>query len=211
MRRARSVRQCPDALPPADHAVRERVNTEPSPETDSELQELTGRVAAGDHDAFARLYGAMVGPVYGLTLKMLRDAAQAEEVAREVMVEVWRTAARFQAERGSVRTWVMTLAHRRAVDRIRSVQAVSDRENRSATRDRTRAVDEVGAQVEARCEYEQVRHCLRSLTEPQREAITLTYYEGLTYREVAASLSAPLGTVKARLRDALVRLRDGVS
>jgi RNA polymerase sigma-70 factor (ECF subfamily) len=178
-----------------------------------DLQELISRVAQGDQEAFGRVYDLVSGPVLGLVRSVLRDPAQSEEVAQEVLVEVWRTAARFQPARGSGMTWVLTLAHRRAVDRVRSAQASADREQRAALLDRTPAYDEVTEQVEARLEREQVRRCLRALTELQRQSVTLAYYRGLAYREVAELLSVPLGTVKTRMRDGLIRLRDclGVS
>jgi RNA polymerase sigma-70 factor (ECF subfamily) len=141
-------------------------------------------------------------------LKVLRDPAQSEEVAQEVMVEVWRHAARYRPEQGSVMAWVMTMAHRRAVDRVRSEQAATERDRRTALRAHAPAYDQVSEEVTARLESEQVRRCLRSLTELQRQAVTLAYYQGYTYREVATSLEAPLGTVKTRLRDGLIRLRD---
>ncbi|MFE9395350.1 sigma-70 family RNA polymerase sigma factor [Streptomyces flavidovirens] len=172
------------------------------------LSDVVARVADGDQDAFATLYDSIAGPVFGLVLKVLRDPSQSEEVAQEVMVEVWRTATRFRPEQGSVMTWVMTMAHRRAVDRVRSEQAATDREQRTARRDQTPPYDQVSEEVTVRLESEQVRRCLRTLTDLQRQAVTLAYYQGYTYREVAASLSAPLGTVKTRLRDGLIRLRD---
>ncbi|MFG3495828.1 sigma-70 family RNA polymerase sigma factor [Streptomyces sp. NPDC047928] len=174
-----------------------------------DLAETLARVADGDQQAFATLYDEIAGPVYGLVLRVLRDPAQSEEVAQEVMLEVWRGATRFRPEQGGVMTWVMTIAHRRAVDRVRSEQAATERERRSARRDAgTPAYDQVSEEVAVRLESEQVRRCLRSLTELQRQAVTLAYYQGYTYREVAASLSTPLGTVKTRLRDGLIRLRD---
>ncbi|QHY94589.1 ECF RNA polymerase sigma factor SigK [Streptomyces sp. S4.7] len=178
-----------------------------------DLQELLGQVARGDQEAFARVYDMVCGPVLGLVRSVLRDPAQSEEVTQEVLLEVWRSAPRFQASRGSGMTWVLTLAHRRAVDRVRSAQASSDREHRAALLDRTPAFDEVTEQVESRLEREQVRRCVRTLTELQRQSVTLAYYQGLAYREVAELLSVPLGTVKTRLRDGLIRLRDclGVS
>jgi RNA polymerase sigma-70 factor, ECF subfamily len=178
-----------------------------------DLQQLLGLVARGDPEAFSRVYDAVCGPVLGLVRAVLRDPAQSEEVTQEVLIEVWRTAARFQPSRGSAMTWILTLAHRRAVDRVRSAQASTDRERRAALLEQTPAYDEVTEQVEARLEREQVRRCLRGLTELQRQSVTLAYYRGLAYREVAELLSVPLGTVKTRLRDGLIRLRDclGVS
>lgn len=139
---------------------------------------------------------------------MLRDHAQSEEVAQEVLVEVWRTAPRYRSDRGTAINWILTLAHRRAIDRVRSVEAAAARDSKAALLARTPEFDEVTEQVEARLEREQVRRCLRTLTEIQRQAVTLAYYRGLTYRQVAEALTLPLGTVKTRLRDGLIRLRD---
>ncbi|MEU9136581.1 sigma-70 family RNA polymerase sigma factor [Streptomyces sp. NPDC048404] len=188
--------------------MKEAVEIGLNPSAGPDLPDLMARVARGDQDAFASLYDVVAGPVLGIVSKVLRDRAQSEEVAQEVLVEVWRTAARYRPERGSVMNWVLTLTHQRAVDRVRSVEASAAREQKAALLDRTPAFDEVTEQVEARLEREQVRRCLRTLTELQRESVTLAYYRGLTYREVAELLAAPLGTVKTRLRDGLIRLRD---
>lgn len=170
--------------------------------------ELMRRVARGDEAAFERLYEVLIGPVYGAIRRIVRDPAQSEEVAQEVMVELWRTAARYSPERGSVMTFTMTLAHRRAVDRVRSAQASADREDHVGRRDAARPFDEVAEQVTARFEQEQVRRCLATLTELQRESVVLAYYGGRTYKEVGELLDTPLGTIKTRLRDGLIRLRD---
>ncbi|WP_269664845.1 sigma-70 family RNA polymerase sigma factor [Streptacidiphilus rugosus] len=164
--------------------------------------------ARGEQDAFAQLYDRIAGPVLGIVRSVVRDPAQSEEVAQEVLVEVWRTAARFRPDRGSAMSWVLTIAHRRAVDRVRSAQAATDREHKAALLDRTPAYDQVSDEVDHRLERELVRRCLRALTETQRESVVLAYYRGLTYREVAELLAVPLGTVKARMRDGLIRLRD---
>jgi len=177
--------------------------------TPDRLEELISQVARGDRDAFEAVYRQLAAPVYGLVRRVLRDPAQSEEVTQEVMVELWRTAARFDAKRGSVRTWAMTLAHRRAVDRVRSAQAATDRELRLARQAPVAgAEDDVAEVVEARLDQQRVRRCLGALTELQRESVRLAYYGGYTYREVAELLDAPLGTVKTRLRDGLIRLRD---
>jgi RNA polymerase sigma-70 factor (ECF subfamily) len=172
------------------------------------LDELLVLVARGDGLAFEALYDRVVGSVFGVIRRVLRDPAQSEEVAQEVLVEVWRTATRYDGDRGSASTWIHTMAHRRAVDRVRSAQAAHDREERVAVRDHVPAYDEVADKVEARLEQEQVRRCLQDLTDIQRESVTLAYYGGHTYREVAELLEVPLGTVKTRMRDGLIRLRD---
>ncbi|GGV14238.1 RNA polymerase sigma factor SigK [Kitasatospora herbaricolor] len=173
-----------------------------------DLRELLTKIAFGDQEAFGRLYDVVAGPVLGLVRRVLRDPAQSEEVTQEVMLEVWRTAARYQPERGEVMAWVMTLAHRRAVDRVRSAQAAADRDRRAAAQAHVPAYDEVAEQVENRLEREQVRRCLKMLTDLQRESVTLAYYRGCSYRETAEMLGVPLGTIKTRMRDGLIRLRD---
>jgi RNA polymerase sigma-70 factor (ECF subfamily) len=172
------------------------------------LDEILRSVALGDEDAFEQLYRRVAGQVLGVVQRVLRDPAQSEEVAQEVLVEVWRTATRFDPSRGSALTWVLTMAHRRAVDRVRSAQAASDREDRVARRDPQRPFDDVAEQVTDRLEHEAIRRCLGGITDLQRESVQLAYYGGNTYREVAELLGAPLGTFKTRLRDGLIRLRD---
>ncbi|WP_424188715.1 sigma-70 family RNA polymerase sigma factor [Actinokineospora sp. G85] len=178
------------------------------PPSPPDAADLLHQVARGDEQAFEGLYDLVSGPVYGLVRRIVRDPAQSEEVTQEVMLELWRTAARYVPERGSAMTWVMTLAHRRAVDRVRSAQAATDREDRAHRRETTREFDEVAEVVSTRLEHEQVRRCLSTLTNLQRESVELAYYRGLTYREVSELLGTPLGTIKTRLRDGLIRMRD---
>jgi RNA polymerase sigma-70 factor (ECF subfamily) len=173
-----------------------------------ELDLLLGRVARGDQVAFEQTYDQVAGMVYGLVRRVVRDPAQSEEVVQEVLVEVWRTASRYEPAKGSAMAWIMTMAHRRAVDRVRSEQAASDRQARVASGEQVIAYDEVAEDVEARLERERVRRCLGTLTDLQRQSVTLAYYEGYSYREVAELLTVPLGTVKTRMRDGLIRLRD---
>ncbi|MFG2497164.1 ECF RNA polymerase sigma factor SigK [Streptomyces sp. NPDC048441] len=179
-----------------------------NPDDKPDLIALMKQIADGDEQAFGQLYESVSGPVFGIVRAVVRDAAQSEEVTQEVLVEVWRHAADYQPERGSVMNWVLTLAHRRAVDRVRSVVASTAREERAARRAHMPEFDVTEAEVEARQEREDVVRCLETLSELQRESIILAYYQGLTYREVAERLSASLGTVKTRMRDGLIRLRD---
>ncbi|MGW0399733.1 ECF RNA polymerase sigma factor SigK [Streptomyces sp. NPDC003002] len=173
-----------------------------------QLEDVMEQVGRGDKDAFSVLYDAVANTVFGIVVKVVRDHAQSEEAAQEAMIDIWRQAARYRPDQGSVMTWVATIAHRRAVDRVRSAQAAANRDHDSAVRDHQRPFDEVAEQVETRLDSEQVRRCLRGLTELQRQAVTLAYYQGLTYREVAETLRAPLATIKTRMRDGLIRLRD---
>ena len=163
-------------------------------------------VARGDVAAFDAVYDLLAASVFGIVMRVIRDPAQSEEVTQDVLLEVWRSASKFDAERGSATAWVMTLAHRRAVDRVRSVQKESERERRTAAADIP--YDEVAEAVESSLERERVRRCLGSLTELQRESVTLAYYGGYTYGQVASLLGVPTGTIKTRMRDALIRLRD---
>ncbi|MEV6117218.1 sigma-70 family RNA polymerase sigma factor [Streptomyces sp. NPDC052109] len=173
-----------------------------------QADELLVLVAGGDQRAFEELYALVSGPVFGLVRRVVRDPAQSEEVAQEVLLETWRSATRYDPGRGSALSWILTLAHRRAVDRVRSARAAGEREQREALRAGEPAFDQVAEEVEAGMEREWVRRCLRRLTDLQRQSVTLAYYDGYTYREVAERLSLPLGTVKTRMRDGLTRLRE---
>jgi RNA polymerase sigma-70 factor (ECF subfamily) len=171
-----------------------------------ELRRLIALVAQGDRDAFSLLYEAVTPGVYGIALRTLRDPAHAEEVAQEVLLEVWRTASAYRPQRGEVTTWVLTIAHRRAVDRVRSAQAASLREIRVARQERY--VSESAAdETERRLDIQQVRSALAELSPVQRESLVLAYYGGHSQRQIADTLGVPLGTVKTRMRDGLQRLR----
>ncbi|WP_461001666.1 ECF RNA polymerase sigma factor SigK [Streptomonospora sediminis] len=179
------------------------------PDDEHRMAALLQRTALGDLGAFEEVYRELSGPVFGLVRRVMLDRAQAEEVTQEVFTELWRLAARFDPGRGGVRAWVLTLAHRRAVDRVRSEQSSSARmEVAGRMAPESSPPDDVAEQVEHRLEREKVRRCLRRLTDPQRETVRLTYYTGYTQREAAELLGVPLTTVKGRLRDGLIRLRD---
>ncbi|GIG69268.1 ECF RNA polymerase sigma factor SigK [Phytomonospora endophytica] len=172
------------------------------------LDALLSEVASGDQSAFEELYNLTAPRVFGLTLRVLRNRAMAEEAAQEALLDVWRQAARFDASRGSAISWVLTFAHRRAVDYVRSAQSSADREKTAGFAAPDVPFDEAADTAMRRAEGEQVRDCLRGLTELQRESITLAYYAGLSYPQVAQKLAVGLPTIKARMRDGLIRLRD---
>jgi len=170
--------------------------------------DLLQRVAAGDQVAFGELYDQTAPRVLGLIKRLLKDHAQSEEVAQEVFLEIWQTASRFDTTRGSAASWMLTMAHRRAVDRVRASQSGRDRDLKIGVRDLSPEYDSVTESVEIRIEHERVERALGRLTELQRQAVKLAYYGGYSHSEVATMLGVPIGTVKTRLRDGMIRLRD---
>lgn len=180
-------------------------STEPA---QASADDLLSRVATGDQAAFSDLYDVLSGRVLGLVTRLLRDRAQSEEVTQEVFLEVWQQATRFDRKRGTAASWILTMAHRRAVDRVRASQSSHDRDTKIGIRDFEAGFDQVSESVEIRIEHERVSRALAKLTEFQRQAVQLAYYGGYSHSEMAEHLGVPIGTVKTRLRDGMIRLRD---
>jgi RNA polymerase sigma-70 factor, ECF subfamily len=176
----------------------------PARDTLDVLLEAAGR---GDLGAFDLLFEQLSAPVYGVIFALLRDPEQAQEVAQEVLLEIWQVASRYDAAVGGASAWVLTIARRRAIDRVRSAAAAAAREQRTAT---VPYLDQVSDIVEGTLEREQLRRCLDNLSYVQREAITLAFYGGYTYLQVASMLGVPPGTAKGRIRDGLIKLRHGM-
>lgn len=168
---------------------------------------LLQRVAGGDRAAFAEVYDTLSARAFGLILRVLVDRAQSEEVLQEVFLEIWQSASRFTPNKGQGRSWVLTIAHRRAVDRVRSSQSSTDRDVRAGFRDMDVAYDDVSEKVEMKMEGRRVVDALATLPDAQKEALTLAYFGGYSQSEIATLVGAPLGTVKTRMRDGLSRLR----
>ena len=181
---------------------------EPGPVNTVTPDSLLALVATGDQRAFASLYDLMAARVLGLTRRVLRDQAQSEEVAQEIFLEIWQNATKFDSGKGSATTWIMTMTHRRAVDRVRAAQASRDRDTRIGIRDYAPDYDNVSESVEVTMEHERVEKAMARLTDLQRQAVTLAYYGGFSHTEVAEMLHIPVGTIKTRLRDGMIRLRD---
>lgn len=171
-----------------------------------DVSELLSRVARGDSGAFAGLYDALGGSVYGLARRVVRDPERAEDVAQEVFLEVWRKAPAYEPSKGTAKTWILTIAHRRAVDAVRRNETSRKYEAKTVVDDVQH--DAPGDELLEREEQQQVRDCLKTLTELQLESVQLAYYQGYTYSEVATLLDKPLPTIKTRMRDGLIRLRD---
>jgi RNA polymerase sigma-70 factor (ECF subfamily) len=176
----------------------------PDPQAEH-LADLISRTAAGDHAAFSELYDLTVSRVYGCVLHVLRSPDHAEEVTQEVYAELWQQAARYTSSKANVLTWMTTIARRRAVDRVRAVSSEMARDKRYALA-ADPEIDDVWDRAAQNQDIERVRHCLQSLTDVQNEALTLAYFEDLTQTQIASRLNVPLGTVKARMRDAMRRL-----
>ena len=193
-----------------NRASRDRLNAMHATDAahDLSIEGLLRDIATGDRAAFAELYDRISSRVMGLVTRVLRDRAQSEEVTQEVFLEIWQQSARFDANRGSGMAWVLTMAHRRAIDRIRASQKSHERDLRIGIRDIERDFDGVSEAVEIRVENERVKRAMSRLTPVQREAVILAYYGGYSHSEMAEILGIPLGTVKTRLRDGMIRLRD---
>ena len=172
-----------------------------------ELAVILANVAGGDQSAFAEFYDRTSSRVYGMVLRVLRDPGFSEEAVQEVYLQAWKSADSFDPAKGSALSWLLTLAHRRAVDRVRSEQSSSDRQALYDTTNATPEFDVVSDEVTRRDEHRAVTDCLETLTDTQRQSVTLAYYGGRTYREVAEDLGVAIPTIKSRIRDGLLRLR----
>lgn len=187
-----------------------RSSTDPTPPRAErrEVNAILASVASGDRAAFARLYDSIIGPVFGLIRRVVRDAAISEEVAQDVMLEVWRMAPRYDPMQGSGLSWILTIARRRAIDRVRSEQASRNRAARIALEQLEREHDDVAEAAIRDSERSTVASALGNLSQLQRQAIELAYYDGLTQNQIADRLGVPLGTIKTRIRDGMLRLQE---
>jgi RNA polymerase sigma-70 factor (ECF subfamily) len=179
-----------------------------APSVNAELTELLKACSRGEEAAFAKLYDATAARLFGLVLRTVRDRAQAEEVTQEAYLDIWRNSSRFDPDHGSAMSWMMTIGHRKAVDRVRSAEATRARDTVYEARDQATPFDQTAEDAHRNLDAQRVNRALDTLTEAQRGALELAYFGGYTHREVAAMLELPLGTAKTRIRDGLIRLRD---
>jgi RNA polymerase sigma-70 factor, ECF subfamily len=184
-----------------------------SVDVNGRLRVLLEQIAQGDQAAFAEFYRLTSRRVYGMARRVLIDAELSEDTTQEVFLQVWQNASKFNSDAGSPLAWLMTISHRRAVDKVRSSQSSIDREAKYGASSQDIAHDSVSDEVGSRLEAEAVARCLGTLTDTQQESVRLAYYGGLTYREVAEKLNAAVPTIKSRIRDGLIRLKTclGVS
>ena len=205
------VMESPDAPntaapPPAAPAVgtgSEATGADPN----RQLGTLLAQIADGDRAAFAEFYRLTSRRVFGMARRVLIDLELSEDATQEVFLQVWQNAGTFDAAAGSPLAWLMTISHRRAVDKVRSAQASTDREAKYGANSQEIDHDSVSDEVGSRLDAEAVVRCLGTLTETQQESVRLAYYAGLTYREVAERLNSAIPTIKSRIRDGLIRLK----
>jgi len=198
----------PDASEAPAHAnAHAGVAAAPGLELNGQLGALLGQIAGGDREAFAEFYRLTARRVFGMARRVLVDQELSEDATQEVFLQVWQSAGAYNTASGSPLAWLMTIAHRRAVDKVRSAQASTDREARYGAASQEIEHDSVSDEVGSRMEAEAVVRCLGTLTETQQESVRLAYYGGLSYREVAERLNSALPTIKSRIRDGLIRLK----
>lgn len=199
--------------PNAPHSEATAAVTDPPADLSHRLSVLLENISRGDQAAFAEFYQLTSRRVFGMARRVLIDPELSEDTTQEVFLQVWQNAAKFDPKAGSPLSWLMTISHRRAVDRVRSSQSSTDREAKYGASTQDIDHDTVADQVGSRLEAEAVVRCLATLTETQQESVRLAYYGGLTYREVAERLNAAVPTIKSRIRDGLIRLKTclGVS
>ncbi len=179
---------------------------QPNPAQTSDV-ELLAAMARGDEGALASLYDRYRLILFGLILRILHSRPEAEDVLQEVFLQAWQKAADFDETRGRPFTWLVTLARSRAIDRLRSLGS-RERVATEAAREVIEEVADAATDAESSEQSEAVRAALNELPEEQRQVLLLAYFEGFTQSEIARRLSAPLGTVKTRMRSGMFRLRE---
>jgi RNA polymerase sigma-70 factor (ECF subfamily) len=180
-------------------------------DSDRQLEaELLARVAAGEETAFAKLYDRFSPGLFSLVMKMVRDEKEAQDVLQEGFSHVWRRASTYDPARSSAFTWAVMIFRNKAIDHLR----VRQRQQRTVdrvTEEFAHSVDgaeQTAQEVDSREECAQVRSALREIPGEQKAAIELAFFGGLTHEQIAEKLDTPLGTVKARIRRGLLKLRD---
>ncbi|OFK91992.1 RNA polymerase subunit sigma [Corynebacterium sp. HMSC068H04] len=178
-----------------------------SPNEHERLNRLLVQTATADKHAFSALYDALAPTVYSVCLSVLRNPALAEEVAQDVFVEVWTSAAKFDPRRGNARSWVGRLAHGRAVDKLRSHVAAVQRDDRDSKLEHATFAEPIEDEALNNVEAHLLRRAVDEIGEPHSTAVALAFFDGLTHAELAESTGVPLGTAKTRVRDGVKKLK----
>jgi RNA polymerase sigma-70 factor (ECF subfamily) len=201
------VKSVPDGVPPEEGTSS---GGAPRDAAAARLASLLQRSSRGDERAFAELYDATSARAYGLALRVARNPAHAEEVLQEAYLDAWRTSSRFDPARGSAIGWLLTIVHRKGVDRVRSAEAATARDATYHRESQPVEHDTTLEAAHASLEAQRVRGAVAGLTHVQRKAVELAFFGGYTHTEVATMLDVPVGTAKTRIRDGLIRLRDAM-
>jgi RNA polymerase sigma-70 factor (ECF subfamily) len=168
---------------------------------------ILGRIGAGELDALEELYDRYRTMAYSIALRITTDAALAEDVVQDAFLGAWRNANRYLEGRGSVKTWLLSIVHHRAVDAVRRRRPTTELPDRESTPPLALTIPDIWPEVAGRLDRDSVRQALAALSESQREALELAYFSGLTQQEIAVRTGAPLGTVKSRMRLGLLAMR----
>lgn len=178
--------------------------------------EILARVASGDQGAFATLYDRLSGPLYSLALRMLGDASEAQDALQDVFLQIWRRAAGYDATKSSVFSWAMLMTRSRVIDRLRArgrrlrVLVASTDADPNETQLEESVAESTADTAERHDKARHVRTMLKQLPTEQRQAVELAFFSDLTHHEIAAQLGQPLGTIKARIRRGLLKLRERI-
>lgn len=178
-----------------------------SPNEHERLNRLLVQTATADKHAFSALYDALAPTVYSVCLSVLRNPALAEEVAQDVFVEVWTSAAKFDPQRGNARSWVGRLAQGRPVDKLRSHVAAVQRDDRDSKLEHATFAEPIEDEALNNVEAHLLRRAVDEIGEPHSTAVALAFFDGLTHAELAESTGVPLGTAKTRVRDGVKKLK----
>ncbi|MFV2063648.1 MAG: sigma-70 family RNA polymerase sigma factor [Chloroflexota bacterium] len=170
-------------------------------------EELLSRAADGAQEVMAILFDRYQGSMYALALRISRDPALAQDAVQDAFLGIWRNASRFDAERASARSWMLAIAHHRAVDAVRRRRPVASLDTAASSLPLALIVPDIWTEVRQRLDAAEVREALGRIPQVQREAIELAYFGGLTQREIAGHTDTPIGTVKSRVRLGLLALR----
>lgn len=192
---------------PSTEPAGERHSAGAQPDAADACGELLARIQRSDERAFEELYRQHAAILMATILRVVRNRSLAEEVLQEVFVEVWTNCRSFHRDKGSGRAWLTTMCRRRAIDRVRSVQAQQNRDFTEGIKQVHEVEPDIQTEALNQAEAARVHTALRDLPSDQAAAIAMAYYQELSHREIASALDAPLGTIKSRIRDGMKRLR----